>query len=337
MGPTQELSRKWSGCILGIRVVALFETVTLLAVALSIDTYLLDGNRFAGIQPHPFWAAVLLAAAQYGTKEGLAAAVLATAALLAGALPEQGFGEDLYAWLLRISGTPVLWFIAAVVLGEIRDGHHRKSDMLKEELADTREQARTIAEAYERLAQTASELEVRVAGQVRTVHAMYTAARAIERQDTREILIGVAPLVQSVLGPLKFSLYLLNGQRLELAAAEGWTAQDCFTRDFNTDSPLFHAIVDGRQTLTGITPEHEFILQGEGMLAGPLASRETGKVVGMLKFEEIAFAELNPSNVQNFSIVCDWIGTAYDSALRFEQLRAESLDGSVPTKVALGV
>lgn len=329
----------WKGPrhLLGIRVAALLEIVTLLAAALLVDTFLLDGNRFAEIRPHPFWAAVLLAAAQYGTKEGLAAAVLSTAGLLAGALPEQGFGEDLYAWLLRISGTPVLWFIAAVVLGEIRDGHHRKSDMLKEALADTLEQTRTIAEAYERLARTASELEVRVAGQVRTVHVMYTAARAIERQDTREILIGVATLVRSVLGPLKFSLFLLNGQRLELVATEGWSNQDRFTREFDTDSPLFRAIVDGRQTLTAITPEHEAILLSEGMLAGPLVSQETGKVVGMLKLEEIAFAELNPSNVQNFSIVCDWIGTAYDTALRFEQLQAESLDRSPPSKVALGV
>ena len=93
----------------------------------------------------------------------------------------------------------MLWLIAAVVLGGIRDGHKRRNDALREELAVTREETRAIAEAYERLFLTKSELEARVAGQVRTVPRIYSASRAIERQGTSEVLIGVAPLVRSEL------------------------------------------------------------------------------------------------------------------------------------------
>ena len=204
--------------LLGVRVSALLEISALLALALATDALLLDASRFAEVRPHPFWAIVLLAAAQYGTNEGLLAVALATVALLAGRVPEQGFDEDLYAWLLRISVTPVLWLIAAVVLGGIRDGHKRRSDALREELAGTREETRAIAEAYERLFLAKSELEARVAGQVRTIPKIYNAARAIERKDTSEVLMGVAPLMRSVLGPTKFSLFLLNGRTLEAAA-----------------------------------------------------------------------------------------------------------------------
>jgi polysaccharide biosynthesis protein PelD len=309
--------------ILGLRLVALFETTSLLAVALAVDELLLGGDRFAGVTPHPFWIVVLLAATQYGMREGLAAAALATAALLAGRLPEQGFGEDFNAWLLRIGGIPVLWFVAGVVFGGIRDGHKRKADVLREMLAKLRDQTHTIAEAYERLSATAGELETRVAGQVRTVRALYAAARAIERQGTAEVLIGVAPLVQSVLNPTKFSLFLLNGSQLEAAATAGWTSEDCFLRAFDSASPLFLAVVGRRQILTGVNPEHEAILHGEGILAGPLVSEETGKMVGMLKIESIPFIELTPSSVQNFRILCDWIGTAYDNALRYERLLTE--------------
>src|SRR5262245_61903386 len=83
--------------------------------------------RFASVSPHPFWVVVLLIAAQYGTGEALVAAALSGAALLINNLPEQGFNEDLYAWLLRISFNPVLWCIAAVALGEIRAGHKRQA------------------------------------------------------------------------------------------------------------------------------------------------------------------------------------------------------------------
>jgi polysaccharide biosynthesis protein PelD len=309
--------------LLGVRVSALLEISALLALALATDALLLDASRFAEVRPHPFWAIVLLAAAQYGTNEGLLAVALATVALLAGRVPEQGFDEDLYAWLLRISVTPVLWLIAAVVLGGIRDGHKRRSDALREELAGTREETRAIAEAYERLFLAKSELEARVAGQVRTIPKIYNAARAIERKDTSEVLMGVAPLMRSVLGPTKFSLFLLNGRTLEAAASAGWTAEDRFVREFDSSSALFRAVVGGRQTLIGVNPEHEAVLRGEGMLAGPLVSEETGKVIGMLKVEEIPFVELNPSTVQNFRVACDWVGQAFDTAQSFARLQEE--------------
>jgi hypothetical protein len=309
--------------VLGFRLAALLEVIVLLGAAVLADEFLLSADRFTWLAPHPFWVVVLLAATQYGTREGLAAAALATVALLVGRMPEQGFGEELNAWLLRVGTMPVLWFVAGLVLGEIRDSHRRETDSLRQDLSDLQKQAHAIAEAYERLTTSRGELETRVAGQVRTVQAMYAAARAIERQVTGEVLMGVAPLVRSVLSPVKFSLFLLNSRELEAAATEGWTPDDPFLRAFDPVSPLFLAVVSRRQILVGVNPEHEAILHGEGMLAGPLVSEETGKVVGMLKIEDIPFIELSPSSVQNFRILCDWIGTAYDKALRYERLLLE--------------
>ena len=134
------------------------------------------------------------------------------------------------------------------------------------------------------------------------------------------MLFGVAPLVREMLNASKFSLFLLNGQRLELAAAEGWGAGDRFGRGFDAASPLFRAVVAERRVVTTVRSEDEAMLAGEGILAGPLAAGETGRVVGMLKVEAIPFLELNPATVQNFRILCDWIGSAYDKALRYERL-----------------
>ena len=304
----------------GLRVSALAEIVVLLAVALLADHLLFGGDRFTAVSPHPFWIVVLLIAAQYGTSEALAAAALASAALLFDNLPEQAFNEDLYPWLLRLSVNPVLWCIAAVTLGEIRAGHRRKAETLQEAMAEAQEQARAIAEAYEHLLQIKTTLEVLVAGQVRTVRTVYTAARAIERQSIVEVLTGIPQLVRTVMNPEKFSFYLLNGSTLEAAATEGWRAGDPFRREFHAGSPVFAAVVGERRFLVASDADHEPLLEGEGVLAGPLFSEETGEVFGMLKIEGMAFHELTPAGVQNFQILCDWIGTAFAKAQRFERL-----------------
>jgi polysaccharide biosynthesis protein PelD len=42
----------------------------------------------------------------------------------------------------------------------------------------------------------------------------------------------------------------------------------------------------------------------------------------MLKVEEMAFLDLNPASVQNFRVLCDWIGAAFANAQRFEEMQA---------------
>ena len=103
------------------------------------------------------------------------------------------------------------------------------------------------------------------------------AARAIERQSVVEVLTGIPLLVRTVMSPEKFSFFLLTGKILELAAHEGWQPGDSFLREFHADSALFAAVVKERRFLVASDPESETILNGEGLLAGPLFSEETGE------------------------------------------------------------
>ena len=308
--------------LLGLRVAALLETLVFLALALALDRHFGAGDRFAGVTPHPFWAIVLLVSAQYGAKEGLAAALLASAAFLAGNLPEQGFSEDLHAWLLRATTEPILWIFAAIGIGEIRDGHRRERDSLREELREAREQAEGLADAYERLSRLKDHLEARVAGQASTVHSIFLATRGIERQDTGEVLAGVQQLVAGAMHPRKFSLYLLCDRTLEAAFSEGWSEDDGFACSFGPSSPLHQAVVGHRRFLVATRPSHGLALGTEGLLAGPLICPDTDEVIGMLKIEEMDFLDLNPASVGTFQVLCTWIGAAYSSAQRLEEAEA---------------
>jgi polysaccharide biosynthesis protein PelD len=310
--------------ICGLRVSAVIETVVLIGAALAADQLLFSGDRFASVSPHPFWAVVLLIAAQYGTGEALFAAALSGAALLINNLPEQGFNEDLYAWLLRISFNPVLWCIAAVALGEIRAGHKRQTEGLQVELTEAQQQAAAIANAYEHLLRIKTNLEAQVAGQRQTVRTMYAAARAIERQSTNEVLSGIPEVVAAVLHPEKFSFFLLDHHELALSANQGWSSSDRFQHRFRAGTPLFAAIVEQQRMLIACEPEDAAILDKQGLLAGSLCSEETGEPFGMLKIEGMQFHELTPAAVQNFRILCEWIGAAFAQAQRFERLRGAS-------------
>jgi polysaccharide biosynthesis protein PelD len=328
------MSGKAAGTAPGFRISALVETAALVAALLIADTVFGAGNRFAGLSPSPFWIPVLLASAYYGINEGLIAAAVCSVVALAGNMPEQHLNEDLSAWLLRSTSPAVLWFLAAVVLGEIRSAQRRAHVQVETQLADTRLEAETIAAAYQTMQQLNAHLEERVAAQVQTVRTVYLASRAIERTTKSEVWTGIRPFVLSMLNPGKFSVFLVNGSTLEATQIEGWNPEDPFNRKFASNSFLFQAIVRERQMLSVTDPVHERILRGEGILAGPIVSPETGRVIGMLKIERLDFVDFTPTTVHNFRVVCDWIGNAIAAAEKMEQLEAnrhlDRLPGVMP-------
>jgi polysaccharide biosynthesis protein PelD len=311
--------------LLGIRCSALCEIALFLGVTLLVDRIFFDGTRFRSLAIHPFWIPVLLVSAQYGTNAGLAAALSSTVALLAGNLPTQGIFQDRFAWLFAISRTPLLWFAASVVLGELRSRHLRENEKMRVDLAEAARRENVLIEAYKRLETAKEALETRVAGQLRTALALYEAAKGIEKLDPSEVLLGVGKLVRSIMNPEKFSLYLLENSSLELVLAEGWAAEDTYPRSYPSVSRLFQETIGRQRVLTVANPEGEAALVGAGMIAAPLVVPDTGKVTGMLKIERLGFLELNFSNVQTFQVLCQWVAAAYQNALRYQAARAEAV------------
>ncbi|MDE3047514.1 MAG: hypothetical protein KGI83_04110, partial [Verrucomicrobiota bacterium] len=80
---------------------------------------------------HPFWIIVILMAAQYGTNEGLLAAAVSAVILLAGKHPPHNYLLDSFDYLFALIKLPLLWFVTAVVLGELRFKHIREYQTVK--------------------------------------------------------------------------------------------------------------------------------------------------------------------------------------------------------------
>src|SRR5687767_11834976 len=90
----------------GLRQSALLEMALFFAVALAADWWFGTGRAFSGVNPHPYWAIVLLMAAQYGTSEALTAAVIAIAFRWVFDWPVSGLSTDLYTHLRTIVAQP---------------------------------------------------------------------------------------------------------------------------------------------------------------------------------------------------------------------------------------
>jgi polysaccharide biosynthesis protein PelD len=308
----------------GFRRSALIELAVFLGLLLAADRLFFDGTRYWDLSPHPFWIVVLLLSAQYGTREGLLAAALSSCALLAGNLPSWPVTVDAYSYFANLSRHPVLWFVASLVLGEIRQRHIRERDQLRARLEEAAPNEELIAGSHERLSRAKEKLEGRLASQMKSLISVYETAKEIERLQTSEVLVGVVNVVRSALNPEQFSLYLLRDSALEFVLQEGWEHGSArYAHVFHPESPLFREVVARQRVVCCVRAEDEEVLRGEGVLAGPLLA-ETGEVVGMLKIESMGFADLNLPNVQAFRVLCEWIGATYANARKYQEAREHS-------------
>jgi GGDEF domain-containing protein len=185
------------------------------------------------------------------------------------------------------------------------------------------EQEVTMAKAYERMVVIKDKLEARLANQVRIGINLLQAAKALEKQETGEVLFGVIEIVGALMSPEKFSLYLMRNGLLGLTIQKGWSSTDHYQREFAPNTWLFQEIVERQKALCCANEEDKPILGGEGVLAGPLVSPENHDVLGMLKVEKLGFLDLHFIDIQTFKALCQWVATAYVDAQRYQTARSE--------------
>lgn len=297
---------------------AWIEMALFLGIALVIDTAILGGNRFWSVSPHPFWIVVLLLSIQYGTSAGLVAVVASSLVLLVGNLPEQRIDQDYYTYLFDLVSAPLGWAVSALTLGELRRRQMTENARLRLEVAEATLREDSLARAYGRVTKLNERLETRVAAQLKTVFTIFTAAQAVEQLQVGAVLVGVEDLVQELLSPTKFSLYVLNRNTLEAVIAEGWADDDPFLTRIEASHDLFRALIGERRILCVANPVDELVLGGQGVLAGPIVHEHTGEVLAVLKIEDMGFLDLHLSTVENFKIICEWVGSAYAKAEEYE-------------------
>ena len=311
--------------VAGIRVSAIVEALGILVILTLIDMLFVHSHRFWDINPHPFWIAVLLVAAQYGTNEGLIAAALATLFFLVGNVPPISEEMNHYDRLYAICINPILWFVVGWLVGEIRQRHIRERERMTQEIGDAHQRENLISDSYKFVRDRKESLEVQISGQLASAVDAYRAAKAVETLDPKSVMQGVEQLVKSVLNPQKFSLYIFHDAKLTATILHGWAPSDTFAQEIDSFSPLYQAVVGAQETLVIANEQHEITLDGQGVLAGPIVDPETRRVLGMLKVEQMDFISLSLSTVETFRALSEWIGVALINARNYQTVKSESI------------
>lgn len=322
--PLEDAGARW---LWGLRVSALVEIGLFLAAAVVIDQVFFDGHRFVEVRPHPFWFIVVLIAVQYGANEGLLAAAASTAVLLVGNLPAPTFGQDVYDYWIGVGLRPALWIGIAQALGQLRGRQIRERDILRARLRDVQTQAEVITASFDDLKRAKAALEARIARQFRTVITTYRAAQAMDVVDEDRLAAGIDDLIVAILSPRKFSLWTLTTSGFVLKRAHGWGEDEPHARTPSLDHTLVRHILGRGSTLNVARRDDERVLQGEGLLAGALTDMDTGEIVGMLKIEDTTFLDFNLYTLENFGVVCSWIGTALVRNRRWRELERDRVSG----------
>jgi hypothetical protein len=301
-----------------VRTSAIVETVLFLLGAVLLNAIFGDGMRFIAMPLHPFWAIVLLITVQYGPAEALMAAILSSAVLLVGNMPEQSLTETMYDYILRVSLTPFLWIMTALILGGVRGRQLNERKELYEQLAKSGEASTAILDTYKSIKKSKEQLELRLAEERCSVMAIYEIAKLLETLDPIEARIGIEKLVCTALNPKKFSLFVREGNNLVLEACYGWRKADGYKKKFDMDAPFVRHATAADRILSVVRPDEEKLLNGEGMLAGLLINEETDEVLGMLKIEEIGFTDMSIRNHETFRTICAWIAGVYANIEKYQ-------------------
>jgi hypothetical protein len=301
-----------------VRRSAIVETVLFLVAAMLLNMFVGDGTRFINVSPHPFWIIVLLITLQYGAKEALIASLLSSAVLLIGNLPEQSLSQSLYGYILHVLSLPFLWVVTSLVLGGIRTRQENEKRSLQKQLRKANSATEVITEGYNALKKAKEQLELRLAAEKCSVLTMYEVAKSLETTDPSEAPAAVAKLVNVTIKPAKFSIYRWKDDVLTLDAAYGWKHSDTFATHFDSNSPLARNMLKtNRSSLSILNENEENILKGQGIIAGTIYDKRTGKIFGMLKIEEIAFMDLSVRTLETFLIVCEWIAYVYTNVDKY--------------------
>lgn len=312
--------------------IVVLEIAVILSAAVLIDYLLFDGTRFRQTEPHPFWILILVISAQYGTRMGLLAALAASAVFVFGNVPARALDQDIYQWFFLVFRLPIMWIVSSVIIGELSVRHINARQYLSEQIDEYILREATLSESFHEINSIKEKLEIRVAGQSRTVRKMLKAAREMESDDPMLVLEHAQNLVDCMLEPDKYSIYIFKDNQLQLAFNHGWEPADEYRQNFDAEDQLFKSIVWERNTLCIAVPADELILEQQGLLAGPLVIPESGELFGMLKIEKQTFSQLSLNTIKDFNSIRDWIGAVYGKA-ETDSLQMAAIDHGVTERI----
>lgn len=282
------------------------EMAAIFATLLAIDNLLLHGDAFSRLNPNPYWLPVLVMAITYGTGMGLIAGTVASAIWLSWphTWPD-AFSDHLEAQL-RLSVMPMLWMVAALVLGEVTASRIARLASHEERHRAMEHNWQRLAEVIARLTSTNRKLQVRIATEQRTVNQAVAAAVGLAEPDPAHQIDAIARLIALAAQTEDFTFYDVRGTQV-LARFAG---RDAVGRPADLSrSVLAHAMLDDPRPLHEGRTGDQGVLAHFGLIALPIR-REDGELGGMIVVHSAPRLRITEARIAELSHVAELLGKA---------------------------
>jgi len=281
--------------------IALEIALTFAALA-ALDWWLTGETGFTRVQPNPYWLPVLVMALAYGTGPGVVAAAIASALWLANVHDDAG-ERDYLDHLFHLSLQPLMWFVAAGIIGEVTIMRTARHNRLEKRGGVAARNLARLTEAFAALSRTNRLLQVQIATEAHTVgHAIETAARLCSH-DLAERRAAISELIVLAARTSDFTCYRMTGD-----AARAWLRGPVTAGRRDTlPAPLMERMARPRGILHVARRGDRSVLDGVGVAAIALSDRKTGELVGCLVLHALPFETLNASRTAELAEIAVWL------------------------------
>ncbi len=287
------------------------ELVVMVGALLAIDRWLTGGTGFAQVSPNPLWIPVLVMALAYGTGPGLLAAALASALWVAH-VHETAPERDYLDHLFHLSIQPLLWFVAAVTIGEVTILRIARHDQLEKRSRIAMRNVARLTEAFATLSRTNRLLQVQIATEARTIGHVIDVATRLSAVDPADRRSAIGALIALAARTQDFTCY-----RIAANEARAWLHGPVTAgRRESLPSALLERLERRGGLLHVARRGDRLVLDGIGVAAIALVDRMSGEIVGCLVLHTLPFEALNASRTAELGEIAAWLTPLLADTLR---------------------
>lgn len=275
---------------------AVVELAAIVLAIVAID-WLLPAHGLTEVGPSPYWLPVLLMSLQYGTVSGLLAAGVGIAMTMLPGVPEQGVGENHFAYLLRIWAQPILWIAVAVLLGQFRIRQIAVKRELIQQVEELSTQRQSLADYANNLRQRCETIERSIAGGDELTGLGLLADARLLSDPSHDLDAALGRVMGRLAPGSRASVYIVDSDRLlKLATSAGDTAP-LLLAEFDPAHPIYRAVIGRGESVSALDPACDAVLSGLGVAAVPIRSVGDGGVIGLLKLDRAPAAAIAPTTL----------------------------------------
>lgn len=273
------------------------------ALGLVVIDRLWPAFAILDVQPNPLWVPVLLVSLQYGTVSGLLAAAAAIVVTMVKGAPEQDVEENLFTYLMRIWAEPILWLSGAVLLGQFRMRQLAERQELRRKVEELSVQRTTLAGYASSLRERCEAMERELVTRPEGASLLLLSGLAALASGETELAPAFARAVAEAFPGAQASVFAVDDLALRRLADTGWPQGAPWQTEIARTHPLYRATVEQGRALSVLHGGDEVLLDGEGLAAVPVRADGSGRVVGLLKLEQVEPAWLTEATLPALRLI----------------------------------